>query len=239
MPEAPHSTDVLYDILRVLERIETKLDGQETRFRQLEEVPFKAKTRSEKEEEDAVTDPLASSLVTTKVDPSTTSQSEILDEVKHVQKVPYGDWGVDRFIKAIPEAMYNNWDTSVAHLERFYILSDLPPELRRRVGSCWDIPDDNRFPLKIYKSNILKSYLSGGGPGVDTISKAKQRIEREMSQLCDFDESLRKHPGNDFVIVDFDALNNSRMYRVGQEAIGSELMVDHKETKGAPWSRLM
>ena len=239
MPDASHSKDVLCDILRVLERIEVKLDSHDERFRQLEHGSPPSKYRSEKEEDDETSGTLVASLVSSNVDFLAKDETNGVEKVKHAPRIPYGDWTIDRFIRSMPEDQYEQWDTSHLHLERFYRMADLASDVRRRIGACWDMPDDTRFPLKFLKSNILKTYVTGSGPNIDTFSKAKQKIEREMSQLCDFDDALRKHSGNDFVVVDFDPMNNSRMYRLGQQATGPELMVDSAGVESAPWSRLM
>ena len=239
MPKTPPSKDVLVDILRVLQRIEEKLDGHEHRFRVLEESPD-SKLKLEKEADADNPDVASDTSVSIKPEHATSHESDTSSEdARDRGKMPYGDWSVDQFIKVIPPDMYEEWNTSWTQLERFYALVDLSPHVRERLGCCWDMPDDNRFPLRFFKSNILKVHLSGGGPGIDTFSRLKRKLEAEMTALCDFDDALRKQPGNDFVIVDFDAQNKQRMYRLGQQAIGPELRVDGSKSHHAPWSRLM
>lgn len=240
MPDQPQSHDVLCDILRVLERIEARLDGQEQRVRQLESPSTMPKLSMDGVKDDDVVEDSTSSLTSTKQATAATSMEKLVsDQFKSMPKIPYGDWSIDQFIRIMPQDIYAEWGASHTHLERFYSMTDITPDLRRRLGSCWDMPDDTRFPLKFLKSNVLKTHITGVGPHVDTFSKAKQRIEREMSQVCDFDDALRKHPGNDFVVVDFDPHNNSRMYRLGQPAIGPDIYVDAVDAPRAPWSRLM
>lgn len=41
------------------------------------------------------------------------------------------------------------------------------------------------------------------------------------------------------MVVDFDAADETRLYRLGDKAFGSELQVDAQGSKSAPWSRLM
>ena len=224
----PQANDVLYNILKVLERIETRLDGHEDRFRKVEEIERSSNTAQEKD-----ADTLAGSVLST----SQRIEQDAVDD-KHARKIPYEGWSIDQFIRTLPSNIYNEWGSSHTHLERFYLLTTLSADMERRLGSCWNIPDDGRLPLKFFKSSILKTNMSGGGPSIESFSKGKARIERELTTLCQFDEALRRHSGNDFVIVDFDPSNNSRMYRIGQDPIGKELIVDPDSQK-APWSRLI
>ena len=239
----PQAQDVLYDILKVLERIELRLNGHEERFRRLEEVENPSKTAQEKDEFEGTTDTLASSILSSSLlgpsrRPTAGTEEDAIDD-KPVPKIPYGGWSIDQFIRALPPKVYNEWGSSHTHLDRFYSLTTLSADLESRLGSCWNMPDDGRLPLKFFKSNVLKTNMSGGGPTMESFSRAKSRIERELTTLCQFDEALRKHPGNDFAVVDFDPSNNTRMYRLGQAARGSELMVDPRDSQNAPWSRLM
>lgn len=238
------SKDVLCDILKVLERIEARLDRHEERLRTPDELEKLPRTLQDQDQFDGTTDTLADSTLNGSrlLGPSRRTTAGIgQDEVdeKHGPRIPYGGWSVDQFIRALPREVYNEWGTSHTHLDRFYSLTTLSPDLERKLGSCWDMPDDGRLPLKFFKSNILKMHMSGGGPTFEGLSKTKIRMEEELSALCHFDEALRNHPGNDFAVVDFDRSNNTRMYRLGQSAIGSELMVDASDSEISPWSRLM
>lgn len=87
--------------------------------------------------------------------------------------------------------------------------------LQRYLGDYWKVPNDNRLPT--FKPNL------------------KERLD----VLRQFDSQLRTEKGNDFVVVDYDLMNNTRIYRIGEAAIGSELMVDPAQLDNAPWSRLM
>lgn len=227
----------------MLERIEARLDRHEERLRAPEDIERTTKTLRDKDGFDGTTETLAgSTLSSSLLGPSrrTTAGAEqdLVDE-KNVSRVPYGGWSVDQFIKALPRDIYNEWAASYLHLDRFYSLTTLSSDLERRLGSCWGMPDDGRLPLKFFKSNILKVQMPGGGPTFEGFSQIKIRLERELNALCHFDEALRKHPGNDFAVVDFDPSNNTRMYRLGQTAVGPELMVDADDSQTSPWSRLM
>lgn len=237
------SKDVLCDILKVLERIEARLDRHEERLRTPDELERTPRTLQGTNEFDGVTETIAGSTVSsTLLGPGRRTTAGVDKDVaddKHVPKMPYGGWSVDQFIRALPQDIYDQWGASYTHLDRFYSLTSLSADLERRLGSCWDMPDDGRLPLKFFKSNILKMQMSGGGPTIEGFSKTKIRMERELNALCQFDEALKKHPGNDFAVVDFDPSNNSRMYRLGQGPIGPELMVDARDSRTSPWSRLM
>ena len=100
------------------------------------------------------------------------------------------------------------------------------------------MPDDDRLPLKFFRSNILKSDIPWGLP-TGHLWKAKQPFERELDRLCQFDTQLREQKSNDFAVVDFDSFNNSRIYRLGEKAQGPELLVRLEDSRQAPWSRIM
>ena len=87
--------------------------------------------------------------------------------------------------------------------------------LQRYLGDYWKVPNDNRLPT--FKPNL------------------KERLDI----LRQFDTQLRIEKGNDFVVIDYDLMNNTRIYRIGEAAIGNELVVDPTQLDNAPWSRLM
>ena len=87
--------------------------------------------------------------------------------------------------------------------------------LQRYLGDYWKVPNDNRLPT--FKPNL------------------KERLDI----LRQFDTQLRIEKGNDFVVIDYDLMNNTRIYRIGEAAIGNELLVDPTQLDNAPWSRLM
>ena len=72
-------------------------------------------------------------------------------------------------------------------------------------------------------------------PEVDCIGDTASGLER----LRHFDADLRARPGNDFMIIDYNARGNCRLYRVGEQAAGSELKVSLGEPSHHQWSRLM
>ena len=223
------SDDILCDILKVLQRIESKLEGHEERFKSLEYytqvsnggrkadgLDGNADTRSETSR--------AAEILCTSADrlrPSrkgTPTRDDSPGDTRTAFKIPYSQWSINQ-------------------LDHFFSLS-LSKMLEARLGDCWSMPDDDRLPLKFFKSNILMSNGPFGVP-VDSLALRKQPFERDLEFLCQFDEDLRAHPGNDFMVVDFDAADESRLYRLGEKAYGSELQVEAQGSKSAPWSRLM
>ena len=229
MTEPAPSTDVSHDILNVLQRIESLLERHEERFKSLEHhiqisrggtkidgLDSSADTPSE-------TSRAAETLYISTDNPrplrTGTPTSDLLPEdTGTALKIPYSQWSINQ-------------------LDRFFSLS-LSKVLETRLGDCWRMPDDDRLPLKFFKSSILKSNSPFGVP-VDSFPTVRQPFERDLEFLCQFDNDLRAHPGNDFMVVDFDAADETRVYRVGEKAFGSELHVEAQELKSAPWSRLM
>ena len=229
MTEPARSTDVFYDILNVLQRIESRLERHEERFKSLEyHIQIsRGRTKVEGLDSNAGTPSETSRAVET-LDISTddsrpsrkgspTSDS-LPGDTSTALKVPYSQWSINQ-------------------LDNFFNLS-LSKTLETRLGDCWRMPDDDRLPLKFFKSNILKSNSPFGVP-TDSFPTVRQPFERDLEFLCQFDSDLRAHPGNDFMVVDFDAADETRLYRVGEKAFGSELHVEAQGLKSAPWSRLM
>lgn len=221
--EPARSNDILYDILNVLQSIESKLEGHEERFKSLEYhtqinnrgrkvhgLDGNADARSETSR--------AVETLYTSIDKSRPSRKgtptgeDSSADTNIAVKIPYSQWSINK-------------------LDRFFNLS-LSKLLEARLGDCWQMPDDDRLPLKFFKNNILKSNGAFGVP-------VGQPFERDLDFLCQFDNNLRAHPGNDFIVVDFDVADETRLYRLGDQAFGPELQVEAQGSKSAPWSRLM
>jgi hypothetical protein len=229
MADLPRTDNVLCEILKVLERIEARLDGHEGGSQSFEEQNKQSLEREEPQSHDAR---VVSETSTCRV--AEAPQID-LDELKHSRKgTPTNDESHE-LSKSALKIPYSQW--SINQLDKFFNLT-LPSSLRQQLGDCWDIPDDDRLPLKFFKSNMLKTNAPWGTP-VDSFPTARQPIERDLELLCQFDNDLRLQPGNDFVVIDFDTLDNTRMYRLGTEAVGSELEVEPQGTQNAPWSRLV
>ena len=230
MTQPARSTDVLYDILNVLQRIESKLERHEDRFKSLEHHFQISRGGTKVDGLDSSADtPSETSRAAETLFISTdhsrpsrkgtpTSEPVLPEDAGTALRVPYSQWNINQ-------------------LDRFFKLS-LSKLLETRLGDCWRMPDDDRLPLKFFKSNILKGNSPFGVP-VDSFPTVRQPFERDLEFLCQFDNDLRAHPGNDFMVVDFDAADETRLYRVGEKAFGSELHVEAQGLKSAPWSRLM
>ena len=231
MDNSHRSECVLHDILKVLQRIEEKLQGHEERFQELEghaQESMEKAAGGTTEDYEARLDTESSTLIvseTPRIELDSTRPSRkgtptkgISQEDLESTRIPYSQW-------------------SINHLDRFSSLK-LSAFLERRLGDCWTMPDDNRLPMRFFKSNILQINAPWGAP-MDTVPAARQPVERELDFLCQFDHDVRAQPGNDFMVVDFDANDNTRLYRLGCDAVGSELEVEAQGTQKAPWSRLV
>ena len=217
------SHHVLNGILRVLERIEAKLDGHEARFRSLE-----GNTRRREGNADHIKaetsilrtgEPGIGTFETPKPSRKGTPVNEDVDgDTQGPLKVPYGKWSINQ-------------------LDHFFNLA-LSKSLAERLRDCWGMPDDNRLPLKFFRSSLLRTNAPWGPP-CDSYPTIRYPVERDLETLCRFDERLREQPGNDFVVVDFDDSENTRIYRLGDDAVGPELEVQQQGSSTGPWSRLM
>ena len=228
MTEPTRASDVLHDILDVLQRIELKLEGHEDRFKSLEDHRI---SNVERESEGARSNGDTPSETRTATETSL-AFAETLPPSRKGTPTSHDSSGETSTALKIS---YSQW--SINQLDRFFSLS-LSKLLESRLGDCCNMPDDSRLPLKFFKSNVLRSNSFLGVP-VDSSPTTKQPFQRDLESLCQFDKDLRAHSGNDFMVVDFDAVDNSRLYRLGEEAFGPELQVEAQGSKSAPWSRLM
>lgn len=195
MTEAPLPNDLLLSILRVLERVEERLEKLDKHFEHvptlytLESAEKRGPSQSQLEYDDRISS-RETQKEPIKLQPSTRQHSV-------ASKVRYGDWGVEDSrglkLKVEDQAM-----------------------LQRYLGDYWKIPNDNR--LTTFKPNLKP---------------------QSLETLRRFDSQLRIEKGNDFVVIDYDSMNNTRIYRIGEAAIGNDLMVDPTRLDNAPWSRLM
>lgn len=111
------------------------------------------------------------------------------------------------------KVQYGDWGEDSRGLQ---FEAEVQAMLQRYLGDYWKIPNDNR--LTTFKPN----------PKLQSLEALRR-----------FDSQLRREKGNDFVVIDYDSMNNTRIYRIGEAAIGSDLMVDPTRLDNAPWSRLM
>lgn len=238
MEQQQQSHDILQTILSVLQSIEQKLEGYEDRLGTLErshevggdslndEITVNSST-------DADHEPQRNDDVAVLPDnPGTAAASTLL-------KIIYSDWHTNRLIESMPQLFLDEWDTTRTRTRLDEFLDfHLSQNLEQRLGDCWNTPDDERLPLKFFRANILQTNFFYGAMA-STLLKGRQPFERDLNLLCTFDQDHKSHPGNDFVVVDFDAYNGSRVYRIGESAIGPDLLVDVQEAQEAPWTRIV
>ena len=218
------SHKILSSILQVLQQIEKKLDGYEERLLRLESAEEEGQWAPEHgNENDGLVVPV--------------QDESIPEDGKSKPKIHYTEWDTNHFIESMSHDVYNEWDAAGTNLDEFFDLK-LSNTTQKLLGDCWSMPDDDRLPLKFVKVNILRFRIQWGAH-TSKVFTTKKHLERELDRLCQFDQELRSQKGNDFVVVDFDAFNSSRIYRLGQPAIGPDLLVDLKDTQEAPWSRIM
>ena len=210
MPDPQPSTDVLTSVLHVLRRLEVKLEKQEQRQESIE--------KETKEEPDYA-------CPVEKVDHRSRIRTRSLSErVTGVElslpcTVPYSLWQLGR-----PKSH------QILDLNFLKVIES-------QVGDYWKIPDDCRLPLKSFK--ITTDSEKNGGNQPASYFRSKSQIEKDAREVRQFDDALRIQPGNDFLVVDIDSKNYSRLYRVGMKAMGSQLKVAYGHSKHAPWSRIM
>ena len=221
------SEEVLSSILEVLKGIDKKLNQYEDRLRRLED-PKEDISGEKLSREDATDHTLNSD-----------GAFPAADDINKIErKIPYSEWHTNHLIESLPSDTYTLWDTYRTNLDEFLDLR-LTKVIEQRVKDCLILPDDDRMPLKFFKSSILKFNLAWGNTPKRTIYQTKRPFEKELDFLCNFDEELRKHRGNDFAVIDFDDQHTFRLYRVGERAKGPDLMVNADFTGVAPWSRIM
>ena len=236
MEQQQQSHDILQAILTVLQSIDHKLEGYEDRLDTLERSQDGGReTLNDEMTVNSLTDvgqepPRNNDDAVLQEDPGTTAASTLL-------KIIYSDWHTNRLIESMPQLFHNEWDTTRTRLDEFFDFH-LSQNLEQRLGDCWNMPDDERLPLKFFKANVLQTNFFYGATA-STLLKGRQPFERELNLLCTFDRDHKSHPANDFVVVDFDAYNNSRVYRLGESAVGPEPLVDLQEAQEAPWTRIV
>ena len=202
------SNDVLISVLRVLERIEVKLDRQEQRANGLE--------RQTKLEPDHF-------------NPAKTSKRKI--RACLLSEKP------DPVPLSLPLTIpYDIWRLGVSKAHQTLDL-DFLRVIENQVGDYWKIPDDGRLPLKSF--NITADSQNAEADQPKLYTRTKRQMEKDSREVRRFDDALRIQPGNDFLIVDHDSKNNARLYRVGANAVGSQLIVENEHSQRAPWSRIM
>ena len=239
MIESQEQHHLLNGILQVLQRIETKLENHEARVTTVEDLVHRHRSvaiqpeivsRTLDDSLNAVTSERSDDSTATRLHDSDRGQGDQLElqsqrtkelELPSVHskggpKIKYGSWRPGR----------DNEDPTDLLDESHLSL------LTHYLGQCSVMPNDDRLPLSF--TWTINNAIPEDTRLVDTLAESQR-----LDTLRIFDADLRAHHGNDFLVADFDTSNNSRLYRVGQEAIGGELMVSSESSHEAPWSRLM
>lgn len=240
MTDLKEHHQVFNGILQVLQRIEAKLEIHETRVKQVEDLIQRNRLGlTEDSESSSWTSTEASSASWQRIAddrlPLRRHGSNLQDNVSVnvVQRAKSNLEGTSMYSKSGPKMKYGTWrpenyDNNAADM----IDESHLGLLEKYLGHCANMPDDGRLSLSFgWTVNLVAPEISRLG---DILTEAQR-----LDALCAFDADLRAQSGNDFLVVDFDTSNNSRIYRVGQEAIGGELMVSSESPRDAPWSRLM
>ncbi|KAL8670900.1 MAG: hypothetical protein Q9168_004590 [Polycauliona sp. 1 TL-2023] len=252
----PEQQDVFNGILQVLQRIEAQLETHDLRVKRVEHLI--RRHRSDFTESQDISS-------SSSKDSSATSWHQSLDSAPVFQSRnsnPLGNTPFDAksyrnregeafstYSRAGPRFKYGLWRSDQCNDDPTDMLDESHLSLLRKyLGSCSAMPDDGRLPLsfKWSISNVRRRSITLEAPLnhqitapgtlqlVDNLAEA-----RRLEALRTFDTALRSLPGNDFLVVDLDSANNSRLYRIGQDAVGPELMVRSEPSHDAPWSRLM
>lgn len=225
MVNEPGNGDTLHAILGVLQSIEKKLDVHERRLIALQSSPKISTTKSTTQEPRGTIDgenvePNLAPYLTLKISPpSSPVTSEDVEQSPNV-KVPYTDIG------------FSAQELANSPSSKFQVT------LEHHLGDCARLPDDRRLPLNFF--NGPQDWTNNTwAPHYDTSFNLVAATQSAVDHLVQFDTELRSSPGNDFLIIDYDAAHNSRLYRIGEAAIGSEIKVDLKGSSHKQWSRLM
>lgn len=215
MTDVQLPSELLLSIVQVLERVEGNLEKLDKHFERLETLhsldPFEKRGYVQTH---LVYDERIPEQAPLKENPTSDAS------VKHhsaTGRVRYYDWGIN------------------SRSLRFE--GEVISMLQKYLGDYWRIPRDNRLPLLFFKGTADSE--NQWDSQVAIYSTRGPNIEVRLDLLRRFDAQLRIEKGNDFLVIDYDLMNNTRMYRMGEVATGTELMVDPLQIGNAPWSRLM
>lgn len=219
MAEPVLAADVLSAILKVLERIEERLDKQEQRFDVVSDAPHR---------------PRQSTILSSASEVDLAELAEADEEPAYPPSISSREADGWRRLEK-PEVLYSDLGFSrhePDHNKSFETL------LETYIGDCWKLPEDKRLPLNF--SNRLIDWTHDAWDPISTVSASqRESVVQGLEQLRRFDTDLRAHPGNDFFIIDYDSRSSCRLYRVGDKAVGPELKVSLREPSHHQWSRLM
>jgi len=217
MPDSAPMSDVFTSILRVLERIEDKLDGQEQRLDKFEDT---ARGSRSARAGDPISEVDLADLpeLNEYASPETSIADFAIGHPNEKADVPYSD--VDFTFQ---ETGQNE---------------ELKKLLESYLGDCWKLPDDTRLPLNLVNRAVDWTHAARD-PQIVMSSMRKDSFRKGLERLKGFDIDHRSQLGNDFFIIDYCPKNTSRLYRIGEKAVGSELRVSLGEPSHHQWSRLM
>lgn len=214
MTDSAPAANLLSAILNVLERIEQKLDRQEQRLNAIDDAPRTPQ-----------------SSATTR--PGGEVDLADLTEVNEQDEDPRSTWQLQGPEKL--EVLYSDLGFSC---HEPYNNDGFRKLLETHIGDCWKLPDDKRLPLN-FSNRFIDWTNSAWSPRSTTSATQQAATVKNLERLRRFDADLRAQPGNDFMIIDYNARGNCRLYRVGEKAAGSELKVSLSEPSHHQWSRLM
>ena len=226
MSDEGNTAKALQSILSVLQSIEKKLDVHEKRLNTLQAAP--------------------NSLAhcTTSEDPTSTGTKENTaredSQTLGTSSSSPGSPGspVDSDDASEPPITKISYIGNDSHIQELAHNLSLRKTLEAHLGDCWELPDDRRLPLNLF--NRPKDWTNNTwAPHYNYPFNLAKVTKNALDHLVGFDKELRSLPGNDFLIIDYDAAHNSRLYRIGEPAIGYGLKVDPRYPSHQQWSRLM
>lgn len=242
MTESQQLNGILFEILKVLERIEEKLEKQDQHFEHRKIV-----TTTRTDEKNA---PALVGQEFQRFPANETGKLHVKNESRQNNREPgsrsdiSNEIRLPEIIDAIPrqdvevsKICYSKWNLNIQNRDLNEVVKDI---LEKYTGDYWKIPNDNRLPLKLFKTSIEDMEHHGESQSMLYNGIQAQKLQRKMELLKQFNADLTRHKGNDFLVVDFDSTNKTRLYGPGKKAVGAELMVNPDDSIGqAPWSRLM
>ena len=217
MADLAPTADVFTSILKVLERIEEKLDSQEQRLSNFDIVTKRSRsTRNVDEISEA--NLTEEDQINGFPSPKLSVADSAVWQANEKQDVPYSD---ARFLSRGPGQN-----------------EEYRRSLEAYLGDCWKLPDDKRLSLNLV--TLVSDWAHAvRDPKIAMSSIRKDVVRKTLERLKQFDLEHRARPGNDFFIIDYCPKSTSRLYRIGEKAVGSELRVSLGEPSHHQWSRLM
>ncbi|MCJ1355028.1 MAG: hypothetical protein MMC33_005019 [Icmadophila ericetorum] len=247
MTDNPASTELLAKILDVLTRIDEKIRNQDEQIRTLE--TFIQKTHSFGSDACTTDTAIDSSVILSRGDSKLDPQDEKPHQPTADKSSSEGDSAGEAIIRhdtATEKLPYTDFpwaEKGIFFCGQYITIKDyleitgLDYEIQGKLGDWWNIPDDMRMQLTFSKHKYIKARSHSDVFLAEPLSIAYG--SETMNIARQFDDSLRVRPGNDFLAVDFDEHNHSRLYRMGESAVGPPLMIERGGHKNAPWSRLI